>query len=98
MMWNLLRWPHVLSLAGLVLAVVLPTSPQAGRGRESFAVSPYLAVIADPGPCDVVITPANWASTLPLLNDAGHRVFCVDPGDYRACMRARGWCSAPEAD
>ena len=22
----------------------------------------------------------------------------VDPGDYRACMRARGWCSAPEAD
>jgi hypothetical protein len=22
----------------------------------------------------------------------------VDPGEYRACMRARGWCSAPEAD
>ncbi len=22
----------------------------------------------------------------------------VDPGDYRACMRARGWCSAPDAD
>jgi hypothetical protein len=22
----------------------------------------------------------------------------VDPGDYRACMRARGWCAAPEAD
>jgi hypothetical protein len=21
----------------------------------------------------------------------------VDPGDYRACMRARGWCSAPQA-
>jgi hypothetical protein len=22
----------------------------------------------------------------------------VDPNDYRACMRARGWCSAPQAD
>jgi hypothetical protein len=22
----------------------------------------------------------------------------VDPGDYRACMRARGWCSAPDWD
>jgi hypothetical protein len=45
-----------------------------------------------------VITPANQAATLPLLDDADKRVFCVDPGDYRAArhveIRASGTASA----
>jgi hypothetical protein len=56
----------------------------AGRGRQAFSASRHLEVVPDPGPCDVVITPANQAATLPMLNDSGKRVFCVDPGDYRA--------------
>jgi hypothetical protein len=31
-----------------------------------------------------VITPANKATTLPMLNDSDKRVFCLEPGDYRS--------------
>ena len=51
--------------------------------------SPYLAVIPDPGACDVIITPANGATTLALLNDTTKRVFCVRPGDYRGLGEMR---------
>jgi hypothetical protein len=45
-----------------------------------------------------VITPGNQATTLPMINDPDKRVFCVDPGDYRAArhveIRASGTASA----
>jgi hypothetical protein len=41
-------------------------------------------VVPEPPPCDIVITPANADRNLALLNRAGLRVFCVEPGDYRA--------------
>ncbi len=49
-----------------------------------FPDSPRLEVLPDPGACDVVITPANAATTLGQLNDASRRVFCVSAGDYRS--------------
>lgn len=31
-------------------------------------------------------------------NNARKLLGNVDVGDYRACMRVRGWCSAPDRD
>jgi hypothetical protein len=31
-------------------------------------------------------------------SQARRRLGYVDVGDYRSCMRVRGWCSAPEQD
>jgi hypothetical protein len=48
-----------------------------------FTASDQLQVVPAHGGCDVVVDPARPAATLAQLNDAGKRVFCVDPGDYR---------------
>jgi hypothetical protein len=80
------RLVRLLAVAGLGLGVaVLPRPLQAGRARAtSLSASPHLEVIPNPGACQVVITPTNQATTLPQLNDPSKRVFCVNPGNYRA--------------
>ena len=60
-------------LAGLLLVAV-----------GCIPESSNLEVIPPHGSCQVVVTPANQATTLAQLNDSAKRVFCVDPGDYRA--------------
>jgi hypothetical protein len=87
-----------LAAVALSVALAAPRLAHGGRDRQAFASSQHLEVVPDPGPCDVVITPANQAATLPLLNDADKRVFCVDAGDYRAAghveLRSSGSPSA----
>jgi hypothetical protein len=41
-------------------------------------------VVPEPPSCDIVITPANADRNLALLNRPELRVFCFEPGDYRA--------------
>lgn len=75
---------QILQLPGTIaLAVGLLFSQPADAGRRRLVDSPHLAEIPPPGPCDVVITPANQDTTLPMLNDPDKRVFCVNPGNYR---------------
>jgi hypothetical protein len=63
----------------------------APRALLAVLVAAFLLAIAGARPadaddCDVVVTPANAASTLTfgLLNDSSLRVFCVTAGDYRS--------------
>jgi hypothetical protein len=60
-------------------------------GAAGFEPSPHRVTTPDPGPCDVIVTEANAASTLSLatLNDPDLRVFCVEPGDYRSAGTLR---------
>jgi len=69
---------QLLRVVALALAVVAPA------GGSEFQSSPHLVPLVDPPSCDVVVTPANAATTLNLFNDPAKRVFCVDPGDYRS--------------
>jgi hypothetical protein len=65
----------------IALAVLAPAT--IGSQCE-FESSPYVEAVPAPGGCDVVIDEANSATTLGLLDDPTKRVFCVEPGDYRA--------------
>jgi hypothetical protein len=65
-----------LAAVGLVASCVL--------GGEPFEDSRHHAAIPDPGRCDLVVNVGNAATALALLNDPSHRVFCIQPGDYRA--------------
>lgn len=53
------------------------------RGAVPMQPSPHLVTVPDPV-CDLVVTPANAATTLTQLNAPELRVFCIDPGDYRS--------------
>jgi hypothetical protein len=68
-----------LAFASLVFCLAPIASAQ-----PLFVSSPYLERIPDPGPCDVVVTPVDAAEGLARANDAGVRVICVAPGDYRS--------------
>ena len=51
----------------------------------SFSDSPYVEAIPAYGACDAIIDQSTALATLrTLLNDPSKRVFCVEPGDYRA--------------
>jgi hypothetical protein len=73
-------------IRALLLAIALASclaSPSA-RAGATFDDSPHLATIPDFGACDVTVTPANAYTTLAQVNDPTKRVFCVQPGNYRA--------------
>jgi hypothetical protein len=55
----------------------------APASASNFPNSPWSVAVANPA-CDVVVTAADAATTLPLLNDPALRVFCVQAGDYRS--------------
>jgi MYXO-CTERM domain-containing protein len=63
--------------------VLCVASPSA-RASASFRDSPYLVPVPDYGACDVVVNPANAYTTLAQVNDPSKRVFCIEPGNYRA--------------
>jgi hypothetical protein len=46
--------------------------------------SPYLEAIPAHRSCDVTIDTVNFQTKLGQLNDPTKRVFCIEPGDYRA--------------
>lgn len=68
-----------------ILTLVARTAAPSG---PTFADSPYLEPVPAPGSCDVVLDGSvSPAALQALLNDPGQRVFCVEPGDYRAAGR-----------
>ena len=67
----------LIALAGLFAAMPV-------RAVGTFRNSPYLETVSSLPSCDVVVTPANFRTTLAQLNDPTKYVFCVRPGDYRA--------------
>jgi hypothetical protein len=73
----------------VLLALLTACTARAAEPLPSFTDSPHRAAIPGYGACDVVVTPDNYLTTLaqyspsPHVNSPGHRVFCVEPGDYR---------------
>ena len=70
----------------VALAMLAGLAARASEPVPVFADSPYLEPVPPHGACDVVVTPSNFTTTLAYLyvNDPAQRVFCVEPGDYRA--------------
>jgi hypothetical protein len=77
---------------------------EASSPLPSFRDSPYRAAIPDPGPCDVIVNESNFRTILNIdapspINDPRWRVYCVEPGDYRAIgqvqLRRSGTPEAP---
>jgi hypothetical protein len=91
------RATHVALCAGL-LSLAGALGAVSAHAQAPRPASRHLRAIPDP-PCDVVVTPANAATTLTQLNDPALRVFCVAPGDYRShggrTLVASGTESAP---
>jgi hypothetical protein len=81
---NFTRLGRTLAVVILAAGLGAPHPGQAGRGRALFQDSQFLENIPEPPPCDVVITTANAATTLPMLNDPSKYVFCISPGNYLA--------------
>lgn len=82
----------------VVFAVAVAAAAPAAA--QSFRDSSWRMPVPDPPGCDVVITKANAATTLYLLDDLRYRVFCIAPGDYRGIRRrlilhSSGASSAP---
>jgi hypothetical protein len=75
-----IRPSHLLTIAALAFLTA--------RGAAAIGVftdSPYLEVIPASGPCDAIVDESVAPAALEtLLNDPSKRVFCVEPGDYRA--------------
>jgi hypothetical protein len=70
------------ALLALLLAIVCATPLAHASGP--FRDSPHLAPIPDFGACDVIVNPQNAYTTLAQVNDPAKRVFCIQPGNYRA--------------
>jgi hypothetical protein len=70
----------------VALAMLAGLAARASEPVPVFADSPYLEPVPPHGACDVIVTPSNYTTTLAYLyvNDPSRRVFCVEPGDYRA--------------
>lgn len=69
----------------LLVAISIATASVASA--QGFRDSSYRMPIPEPPPCDVVVTPVNAPTTLWLLDDPAHRVFCITAGDYRGVRR-----------
>ena len=64
-----------------------------------FSDSPYLESIPASGACDAIVDESVAPATLnALLNDPGKRVFCVEPGDYRAAGKLRIMASGTQQE
>jgi len=69
----------------LTIAAIVLLGAHAAAASGAFSNSPHTETIPAYGACDVTIDPDTALGTLKtLLNDPGKRVFCVEPGDYRA--------------
>lgn len=76
----------------LSIVVGIAVAPQA-----ALANLPNRAPVPDPGPCDIVLTPADAPDLETLLNDPSLRVFCAEPGDYRSSGMVRVTASGTES-
>lgn len=78
------RGIRVFVLVAIGIATACSASAQT---LVDFRDSAYRTPIPDAPPCDVIITKANAATTLFLLDDPRYRSFCITPGDYRGVRR-----------
>jgi len=70
------------------IAVIALLGGRTAAAIGSFSDSPYLEAIPASGACDAIVDESVAAAKLEaLLNDPTKRVFCVEPGDYRAAGR-----------
>jgi hypothetical protein len=83
----------------LAIAAIALVGARSAAAIGAFSDSPYLESIPASGPCDAIVDARVTPTMLnALLNDPSKRVFCVEPGDYRAAGLLRITASGTQQD
>ena len=83
----------------LAIAAIALVGARSAAAIGAFSDSPYLESIPASGPCDAIVDARVTPTMLnALLNDPSKRVFCVEPGDYRAAGELRITASGTKQD